>query len=148
MESRYPADSHSTSLSYSAPPSPATTLQVSIIQPGNFGRATNIIPAKTPSDIWDKLDEEKKKVFNQRYIRLAHDYFASSCRSGFQSADPVVEAMTHAVVSAWPRRRYLLASPAERFFFGLLPLLPTSLSDSIFTLSPMYARRRELLYNT
>lgn len=123
-------------------------MQVSIIQPGNFGRATNIVPAKTSSDIWDKLDEEKKKVFNRHYIRLAHDYFASICRSGFQSADPVVEAMMHALVSVRPRRRYLLASPAERFFFSLLPLLPTSLSDSIFTLSPMYSRRRELLYNS
>ncbi|XP_075897739.1 D-beta-hydroxybutyrate dehydrogenase, mitochondrial [Nelusetta ayraudi] len=123
-------------------------VKVSIIQPGNFGRATNIIPAKTASDIWDKLDEEKKKVFNQRYIRLAHDYFNSTCRSGFQSVEPVVEAMLHAVVSPRPRCRYLLASPAERFFFSLLPLLPTSLVDSIFTLSPMYACRRELLYNT
>lgn len=146
-------DSHCTSLfSTSAecdfPYSTATHLQVSIIQPGNFGRATNIVPAKTPSDIWNKMDEEKKKVFNQHYIRLAHDYFASTCHSGFQSAEPVVEAMLHALVSARPRCRYLLASPAERFFFGLLPLLPTSLSDSIFSLSPMYARRRELLYKT
>lgn len=145
---------HSTSSSSSTPakcdlpPSTAPPMQVSIIQPGNFGRATNIIPAKTPSDIWDKLDEEKKKVFNQRYIRLAHNYFASTCRSGFQSSEPVVDAMMHALVSARPRHRYLLVSPAERFFFSLLPLLPSSLSDSIFTLSSMYACRRELLYNT
>lgn len=151
---KVPPHPHSTSPFYSTPaecdlpPSTTAPLQVSIIQPGNFGRATNIIPAKTAADIWDKLDEEKKKVFNQRYIRLAHDYFNSTCRSGFQSVEPVVEAMLHAVVSPRPRCRYLLASPAERFFFSLLPLLPTSLVNSIFTLSPMYACRRELLYNT
>lgn len=122
-------------------------LQVSIIQPGNFGRATNIVRMKTAFDIWDKLDEEKKRVFNRQYVELANEYFASICRSGFQNADLVIDAMLHAIVSPRPKHRYLLASAVDRLFFQLVHVLPTAVTDSVFSLSGMYGKRKEMLYN-
>ncbi|CAG01342.1 unnamed protein product [Tetraodon nigroviridis] len=46
-------------------------VKVSIIQPGNFGRATGILKTMTGSDIWEKLDKEKQQVFNRRYLLVA-----------------------------------------------------------------------------
>uniref|UniRef100_A0A3Q0QU46 Zgc:113142 n=1 Tax=Amphilophus citrinellus TaxID=61819 RepID=A0A3Q0QU46_AMPCI len=115
-----------------------------IIQPGNFGQATNILKRKTSSDIWNKLDDEKKRIFGREYIELANDYFTSTCRAGFKDAEPVVAAMLHAVTSAHPKHRYLLVSVMEMFFFRIFPFLPTILADAMFSLSSMYAQRKEI----
>ncbi|XP_067439505.1 D-beta-hydroxybutyrate dehydrogenase, mitochondrial isoform X1 [Thunnus thynnus] len=122
-------------------------VKVSIIQPGNFGRATNILRMKTASDIWEKLDDERKQTFNRQYIELASEYFVSSCKAGFKEADVVIDAMMHAVTSAQPKSRYLLVSAMDRFFFQLFPFLPTGLADAVFSLSPMYTKRKEMLYS-
>uniref|UniRef100_A0A8C6TNW4 Zgc:113142 n=1 Tax=Neogobius melanostomus TaxID=47308 RepID=A0A8C6TNW4_9GOBI len=121
-------------------------VKVSIIQPGNFGQATDIVKVKTDEEIWARLDEERKHTFNRSYIELANQYFTSSCRSGSGSAAPVVQAMVHALTSARPRSRYLLVPPTELILFRLLPLLPTALTDAFFSLSSMYSTRRRLLY--
>ncbi|KAM9835998.1 D-beta-hydroxybutyrate dehydrogenase, mitochondrial [Aulostomus maculatus] len=121
-------------------------VKVSIIQPGNFGQATNILRMKTASDIWDKLDDERKQTFNRQYIEMANNYFMSTCRSGFRNADLVIDAMEHAILSPGPKYRYLLVSALDHFFFQLFPYLPTALTDAIFSLSAMYAKRKELLY--
>ncbi|XP_037617928.1 D-beta-hydroxybutyrate dehydrogenase, mitochondrial [Sebastes umbrosus] len=121
-------------------------VKVSIIQPGNFGQATSIVKTKTGLDIWEKLDDERKQVFNRQYIDLANEYFMSTCRTGFKNGDMVVDAMLHAVTSAQPKRRYLLASATDMFFFKLFPFLPTVLTDAVFSLSSMYAKRKEMLY--
>ncbi|KAE8278269.1 D-beta-hydroxybutyrate dehydrogenase, mitochondrial [Larimichthys crocea] len=122
-------------------------VKVSIIQPGNFGRATNIVKMKTSSDIWEKLDEDRKHTFNRQYIDLANEYFMSTCNSGFKNSNMVIDAMLHAVTSARPKRKYLLVSAMDRFFFQLFPFLPTVLTDAVFSLSPMYAKRKEMLYS-
>ncbi|XP_037332722.2 D-beta-hydroxybutyrate dehydrogenase, mitochondrial [Pungitius pungitius] len=121
-------------------------VKVSIIQPGNFGQATNILKTKTSGDIWDKLGDERKPLFNRQYVDAANEYFAATCRSGFASADMVVDAMAHAVTAARPKHRYLLASAADTFFFQLFPLLPSVLADAVFSFSSMYAKREEMLY--
>lgn len=101
----------------------------------------------TSADIWDKLDKDKKQVFNRQYIRLASKYFASACSSGFETSNMVTEAMLHAITSSQPKRRYLLVSTGESFFFKLLPFLPTLLTDNIFSFSNIYTKRKEMLYN-
>ncbi|XP_040888737.1 D-beta-hydroxybutyrate dehydrogenase, mitochondrial [Toxotes jaculatrix] len=121
-------------------------VKVSIIQPGNFGRATNILKMKTGSDIWEKLDDERKHMFNRQYIDLANDYFNSTCKAGFKDADMVIRAMLHAVTSPQPNYRYLLVSAMDRFFFQLFPFLPTFLTDAVFSLSPIFTKRKEMLY--
>ncbi|KAM9334056.1 retinol dehydrogenase 7 [Symphorus nematophorus] len=121
-------------------------VKVSIIQPGNFGRATNILRMKTGFDIWEKLDDDRKQRFNRQYIELANEYFMSTCRMGFKDPDLVIDAMQHAVTSAHPKYRYLLVSMTDRFFFQLFPFLPTVLTDAVFSLSSMYAKRKEMLY--
>ncbi|XP_053700144.1 D-beta-hydroxybutyrate dehydrogenase, mitochondrial [Synchiropus splendidus] len=121
-------------------------VKVSIIQPGNFGQATNIIKLKTATNIWENLDDERKRIFNQQYIKLANEYFLSNCRLGFKDPDLVIDAMLHAITDAQPKYRYLLVSTIDRVFFQLFPYLPTFLTDAVFSLSPMYSKRKEMLY--
>ncbi|XP_068612600.1 D-beta-hydroxybutyrate dehydrogenase, mitochondrial [Brachionichthys hirsutus] len=121
-------------------------VKVSIIQPGNFAQATNIVKMKTGADIWEKLSNDQRRVFNRKYIELASEYFRSTVRTGFKNADLVVDAMLHAVVSAKPKRRYLLVSAVDRFFFRLYPFLPAALADGMLSLSGMYAKRKRMLY--
>ncbi|XP_045894122.1 D-beta-hydroxybutyrate dehydrogenase, mitochondrial-like [Micropterus dolomieu] len=121
-------------------------VKVSIIQPGNFGQATNILKMKTGLDVWEKLDDKQKQIFNRQYIELANEYFMSTCRSGFKSSDMVINAILHAVMSAKPKYRYLLVSAKDMFFFKLFPFLPTVFTDAVFALSSMYAKRKDMLY--
>ncbi|XP_054627152.1 D-beta-hydroxybutyrate dehydrogenase, mitochondrial [Dunckerocampus dactyliophorus] len=121
-------------------------VKVSIIQPGNFGQATNIVKMKTLSDIWLKFDDERKQTFSQDYIKLAIEYFVSTCRTGFTNADKVINAMLHAITAPSPNRRYMIVSATDRVFFQLYPYLPTALTDAVFSLSSMYAARKEMLY--
>ncbi|XP_059184177.1 D-beta-hydroxybutyrate dehydrogenase, mitochondrial [Centropristis striata] len=121
-------------------------VKVSIIQPGNFGRATNILRMKTGLDIWEKLDEERKRTFNRKYIDLANEYFMSTCKAGFKDGDMVIDAMLHAILAPRPRCRYLLASARDTFFFQMVPFLPSGLTDAVFKLSSMYQQRSELLH--
>ena len=101
---------------------------------------------KTGFDIWEKLDDDRKQRFNRQYIELANEYFLSTCRTGFKDPGLVISAMQHAVMSARPKYRYLLVSMTDRFFFQLFPFLPTFLTDAVFSLSSMYAKREEMLY--
>uniref|UniRef100_A0A672FAG7 D-beta-hydroxybutyrate dehydrogenase, mitochondrial-like n=1 Tax=Salarias fasciatus TaxID=181472 RepID=A0A672FAG7_SALFA len=121
-------------------------VKVSIIQPGNFGRATSILKEKSAADIWEKLDLEQRRSFNRQYVELAVDYYKSTCRSGFQEPDMVIDAMLHAITASRPQSRYLLASRVDWLFFRLFPFLPTVLSDAFFSLSSMYSKRKQLLY--
>lgn len=100
----------------------------------------------TTCDVWEKMDKEKKQMFNRQYIELANEYFASTCRMGFKNADMVIHAILHAITSSQPKYRYLLVSTTDHFFFQLLPFLPTILTDSIFTFSSIYAKRKEMVY--
>lgn len=121
--------------------------QVSIIQPGNFGPATNILRRKTGSDIWKRLSDERKQMFNRQYIDLASEYFMTTCNSGFTDTEMVTDAMVHAITSSHPKYRYLLVSKLDMFFFYAFPYLPTFLTDAIFTLSPMYHKRKAMLFS-
>uniref|UniRef100_A0A3Q3SZJ0 Uncharacterized LOC113127446 n=1 Tax=Mastacembelus armatus TaxID=205130 RepID=A0A3Q3SZJ0_9TELE len=94
-------------------------VKVSIIQPGNFGQATNILKMKSSLTIWEKLDEERKQIFNQSYVEVASEYFMSMCKAGCEDADPVINAMLHAVTSAQPKYRYLLVPAMDVFFFKI-----------------------------
>ncbi|KAG7236162.1 hypothetical protein INR49_001272 [Caranx melampygus] len=115
-------------------------VKVSIIQPGNFGQATNILKIKSGSDIWEKLDEERRQTFNRQYVDLASEYFLSTCKQGFTDAGMVIDSMVHAVMSARPKHRYLLVSAVDRFFFQLFPFLPSVLTDTVFSSAPCTAR--------
>ncbi|XP_072235613.1 D-beta-hydroxybutyrate dehydrogenase, mitochondrial [Leuresthes tenuis] len=121
-------------------------VKVSIIQPGNFACATNIVKTKTSLDIWEKLDDERKGIFNRQYLELANEYFSSTCSLGFKNAEPVIKAMLHALTSARPKHRYLLVSAVDMVFFRLFSFLPSILTDVVFSLSSMYTKRREMLY--
>lgn len=102
---------------------------------------------KTGLDIWENLDNEHKQIFNRQYIELANKYFVSTCKKGLKEADPVIDAMLCAITSAQPKYRYLLASAMDTFFFQLFPYLPTVLTDAVFSLSPMYTKRKDMLYS-
>ncbi|KAK5936090.1 hypothetical protein CgunFtcFv8_027630 [Champsocephalus gunnari] len=99
---------------------------------------------KTGLDIWEKLDGERKQIFNLQYMELANEYFMSTCKGGFKDGNMVIDAMLHAVTSSRPKYRYLLVSTVDMLF----PFLPTALADAdaVFSLSPMYGKRKALLY--
>ncbi|KAG7465744.1 hypothetical protein MATL_G00156740 [Megalops atlanticus] len=121
-------------------------VKVSIIQPGNFGPATKIVKDKTAGEIWDKLDEDQKTMFNRRYIEVANEYFKSLCKEGSTDSSRVIEAMVDAVTSPRPKFRYLLANKKDAVFFYAYPYLPTFVSDAVFSLSPIYHKRKSMLY--
>ncbi|KAL4648980.1 D-beta-hydroxybutyrate dehydrogenase, mitochondrial-like [Arapaima gigas] len=121
-------------------------VKVSLIQPGNFCPATNIVKQKTAQEIWDKLDENQQKMFNKQYIELANEYFKSTCKQGLKDINIVIDALVDALTSTKPKFRYLLVSRVDKVFFTILPYLPTFLSDAVFSLSPMYSKRRMMLY--
>ncbi|KAK7142889.1 hypothetical protein R3I94_012283 [Phoxinus phoxinus] len=122
-------------------------VKVSIIQPGNFGGATNILHKKTPQDIWDGFDDVRKLKFNQKYVEMACGYFESVCASGFKDCTLVINAMLHALTAPRPQSRYLIVSWTDMMFFYLCPFLPTYVTDSVFQMSPMYHRRKAMLYS-
>ncbi|KAG1925579.1 D-beta-hydroxybutyrate dehydrogenase, mitochondrial isoform X2 [Pimephales promelas] len=122
-------------------------VKVSIIQPGNFGGATNILRRKTPQDIWDGFDHARKLKFNQKYIDMACEYFQSVCASGFKDCTLVIDAMLHALTAPRPRTRYLLVSWTDLLFFYIYPILPTCVTDSVFLASSMYYKRKAMLYS-
>lgn len=121
--------------------------QVSIIQPGNFGAATNILSKKTSQDIWNEFDGARKLTFSQKYVEMACDYFQSTCTLGFKNCTMVIDAMLHALTSAKPRSRYLLACSLDWCFFYVYPFLPTYITDAVFNLSSMYHKREVMLYS-
>ncbi|XP_048046279.1 D-beta-hydroxybutyrate dehydrogenase, mitochondrial isoform X3 [Megalobrama amblycephala] len=122
-------------------------VKVSIIQPGNFGAATNILCKKAPQDIWDEFDDARKLTFNQKYIEMACEYFHSVCSSGFKDCTLVINAMLHALTAPKPQTRYLLVSWTDMLFFYICPVLPTCITDSVFLLSSMYHKRKVMLYS-
>ncbi|KAI4898456.1 hypothetical protein NFI96_011937 [Prochilodus magdalenae] len=122
-------------------------VKVSIIQPGNFGPATNIRSKKTTQEIWDKFNDEQKAIFNRSYIEMANMYVQSSCSAGSKDCHVVINAMVHALTAPNPKTRYLLVSSMERIFFSLFPYLPTFVKDAVFSLSPIYHERTVMLYS-
>nr|XP_055027852.1 D-beta-hydroxybutyrate dehydrogenase, mitochondrial [Misgurnus anguillicaudatus]XP_055027853.1 D-beta-hydroxybutyrate dehydrogenase, mitochondrial [Misgurnus anguillicaudatus]XP_055027854.1 D-beta-hydroxybutyrate dehydrogenase, mitochondrial [Misgurnus anguillicaudatus] len=122
-------------------------VKVSIIQPGNFGAATNIQRKKTSQDIWDEFDAARKLKFSQKYIEMACEYFQSVCSLGFKDCTMVIDAMLHALTAAKPRARYLLVSWLDLCFFYIFPFLPTYITDAVFSLSSMYQHREVMLYS-
>ncbi|XP_072546384.1 D-beta-hydroxybutyrate dehydrogenase, mitochondrial [Salminus brasiliensis] len=118
-------------------------VKVSVIQPGNFGPATNIRSKKTTQEIWDKLDDERKVTFSRRYIEVANEYFQSLCNAGFKDSRMVIDAMVHALTAPEPKAHYLLVSFMELIFFSVFPLLPTFIKDAIFT--PIHHKRKAML---
>lgn len=122
-------------------------VEVSIIQPGNFGAATNILHKKTPQDIWEEFDDARKLMFNPKYIGVACEYFHSLCSSGFKDCTMVINAMLHALTAPKPQSRYLLVSWTDMLFFYIFPILPTYITDSVFYMSSMYHKRKVMLYS-
>ncbi|XP_023850546.1 D-beta-hydroxybutyrate dehydrogenase, mitochondrial [Salvelinus sp. IW2-2015] len=122
-------------------------VKVSIIQPGNFGPATSILKRRTGTEIWEKLDEERQQMFNRQYVDLANNYHMSTCMTGNQDSSLVIDAMVDALTAYRPKRRYLLVSKLDMLFFYAFPYLPTRVTDAVFYLSPMYNKRKAMLYS-
>ena len=122
--------------------------QVCIVQPGNFGSATNIVRTKTGQDVWEKLDDERRRVFSRRYVDRMAECAAAAAKGGSTDVDAVVDAMRDAVVSGRPRSRYLVASSVgEAVLLHVSPYLPTRLADAILNRSPIFAVRKAMLHS-
>ncbi|MBN3296064.1 BDH protein, partial [Amia calva] len=123
-------------------------VKVSIIQPGNFGSVTNILKEKTADEIWNKFDEAQRQTFNRQYIELVSEYINTQLKDGVKDINLVIDVMVDALVSPRPKTRYLVTTLFDKVFFCSFPYLPTYLADTVFTLSDMYRKRKQLLYNS
>lgn len=104
-------------------------LQVSIIQPGNYARSTNIQPPVSAEEIWNELSEEEKAVYNKEYVQERANFFNNILSEGSPNGNEVVDAMVDALMSPAPKARYMVARLKEKALVLVCALFPTAVMD-------------------
>ncbi|NXP22391.1 H17B6 dehydrogenase, partial [Scytalopus superciliaris] len=105
---------------------------VSIIEPGGFRTAmTDPEPlAKGFRHFWERLPAETQAAYGHQYPEQFAKRTALVHRLCSARLSPVTDAVTHALLSRWPRSRYAAGWDA-RLLFVPLSYCPTWLSDTI-----------------
>ncbi|KAM4770887.1 D-beta-hydroxybutyrate dehydrogenase, mitochondrial-like [Rhinophrynus dorsalis] len=107
---------------------------VSIIEPGNYARATNIQPCSSAEDVWNSLPEHIQEIYGKEYVKDLTDVVNRELNKGSDKGFEVIDAIVDALTVQTPKPRYLVASIKEKIAVYLSVVLPTFLSDSLLFL--------------
>lgn len=111
---------------------------VTVVQPGDFARLTNIMAAhkERVKEMWDDMDEEDRKFYDSyfhRYNEIVLKNYGITSPKNFESS-PLLDDVKKAVLSPRPAARYQSAPLHFRLFFTLLSLLPVSMADALLVM--------------
>ncbi|KFP47758.1 hypothetical protein N323_07272, partial [Cathartes aura] len=109
------------------------SVQVCVIQPGNYARSTKIQPPVSAEEIWNELSEEEKAVYNKEYVQERANFFNSILSEGSANGNEVVDAMVDALTSPAPKARYMVAKLKEKALVFVCALFPTVVMDSVLS---------------
>ncbi|XP_007476754.2 D-beta-hydroxybutyrate dehydrogenase, mitochondrial-like isoform X3 [Monodelphis domestica] len=107
-------------------------VKVSLIEPGNYALATNIMPLHTIEQFWNKFDEETKASYSKTYLQSFVSYMNNQRNNGMHDSKEVIDAITDALLSQRPKARYLVATFREKFLTYASYYLPGFLKDLLF----------------
>ncbi|XP_037783529.1 D-beta-hydroxybutyrate dehydrogenase, mitochondrial-like [Penaeus monodon] len=86
-------------------------VKVSVIEPGNFAKATGIAGEerlrRQEEDLWGALDEDLRREHPRQELRAVTQALRAFRDAGPDSMAPVLEAMTDALTQRFPRVRYM-----------------------------------------
>ncbi|XP_047496729.1 D-beta-hydroxybutyrate dehydrogenase, mitochondrial-like isoform X2 [Penaeus chinensis] len=86
-------------------------VKVSVIEPGNFAKATGIAGEerlrRQEEDLWGALDEDLRREHPRQALRAVTQALRAFRDAGPDSMTPVLEAMTDALTQRFPRARYM-----------------------------------------
>ncbi|KAM5165239.1 D-beta-hydroxybutyrate dehydrogenase, mitochondrial-like [Mantella aurantiaca] len=108
-------------------------VKVSLIEPGNYGPATNILAIKSADDIWKSLSAEAQEAWGKKYVEKLTRFVNSGLSKGSSKGHEVVDAIVDALTSTTPKPRYLVGTLAEKISVYLSLWLPTSVFDKILS---------------
>ncbi|XP_050388743.1 short-chain dehydrogenase/reductase family 9C member 7 [Patella vulgata] len=110
-------------------------ISVHIIEPGKY--KSNIANkerlTKEIEHAYHRTSPDKRDYCGEEYIKKYSDSLTNYLCNGNPNLEPVVSAMTHAVMSRFPNRRYLVGLDAK-YIFRVLWTLPVCISDFLFCL--------------
>ncbi|CAH2255440.1 D-beta-hydroxybutyrate dehydrogenase, mitochondrial-like [Pelobates cultripes] len=110
-------------------------VKVSIIQPGNYARATNIQPQRTAEEVWNSIPAHAKDVYDMGFVKKMTDFINREVLKGSDKGYEIIDAIVDALTSDKPKIRYLEASLQEKIAVFLYFYLPTSFVDAILAKS-------------
>ncbi|XP_044516647.1 short-chain dehydrogenase/reductase family 9C member 7-like [Gracilinanus agilis] len=109
-------------------------VKVSLIEPGNYAPATNIMPLYTVEQLWNKLDEENKASYSKKYLQSFVSILNKQLKNGKHDSKEVIDAITDALLNQRPKARYLVATFKEKILTYAFYYLPVFLKDLLYSL--------------
>ncbi|XP_072490551.1 short-chain dehydrogenase/reductase family 9C member 7-like [Notamacropus eugenii] len=108
-------------------------VKVSLIEPGNYFPATNILELCSAEKYWSKFDEETKASYSKEYVQFYTNRMNKKLRDGKHDSKEVIDAILDALMNPQPKRRYLVATFKEKCLVYAFCYLPSSLVDFILS---------------
>ncbi|XP_068931459.1 short-chain dehydrogenase/reductase family 9C member 7-like [Petaurus breviceps papuanus] len=104
-------------------------VKVSLIEPGNYAPATNIVKLCSVEEYWNKFDEETKTSYSKEYVQLFANNVNKVLKRGRHDSKEVIDAILDALLNQQPKRRYLVATFEEKCLVYAFYYLPASVID-------------------
>uniref|UniRef100_UPI00398E598B D-beta-hydroxybutyrate dehydrogenase, mitochondrial n=1 Tax=Pristiophorus japonicus TaxID=55135 RepID=UPI00398E598B len=120
-------------------------IKVSIIEPGNYTFATNILQVKTTEEVWNKLKDSLKSIYGREYIQLCIDSLHETINTSSRNPVDVTDTIVEALISPSPKIRYLVATLVERAIIFMCVHFPTWFTDVVFSYSKGQRKRNKLV---
>ncbi|CAM5164034.1 unnamed protein product [Natator depressus] len=111
-------------------------VKICVVEPGNFIGATNLYTPERIKAIaekmWKELPETVRKDYGRKYLDEQITKMESYCNSGSPDTSPVINSITHALMSSSPYTRY---HPMDYYWWlrvQIMTHLPAAISDRIY----------------
>ncbi|XP_020844858.1 short-chain dehydrogenase/reductase family 9C member 7-like [Phascolarctos cinereus] len=105
-------------------------VKVSLIEPGNYAPATNILKTHNLEKYWNKFDDDETKAsYSKEYLQFFANKVDKILKNGKHDSKEVIDAIIDALVNQEPKRRYLVATFKEKCLVYAFCYLPASLLE-------------------